>query len=221
MPSAELPYFEIRASIKHGSGAFALRDIPRRTRLIEYTGERISHAEADARPDVDDGHGSKHVLLFTVDKRTVIDARVGGNEAQYFNHSCQGNCEAVIDKRRVFLETIRDVAAGEELTYDYEMEYSGEDLETARREYPCRCGSPNCRGTLLDVPERLLKSAVARSEKAPTARRVTQPGAGRSAASGTKASPARSANGTRAARSRQPRSTVGSGTPPRRGRSRA
>jgi hypothetical protein len=158
MTPTDEPYFRIRRSRTHGSGAFALRPIPAGTRLIEYTGERISHEEADARPDVPDGTGSLHILLFTVDARTVIDARVGGNEAQYFNHSCDGNCEAVIDKRRVFLETRRDVAAGEELTYDYEMEYSGEDLETARREYPCRCGSPACRGTLLDVPARLIEA---------------------------------------------------------------
>lgn len=174
MPSAE-PYFEIRRSDTHGMGAFALRRIPARTRLVEYTGERISHEEADARPDVDDGSGFTHVLLFTVDSRTVIDARVGGNEARYFNHSCDGNCEAVIERRRVFLETVRDVAAGEELTYDYEMEYSGEDLETARTQYPCRCGSPMCRGTLLDLPARLreapAQAAAATREPEGTARR--------------------------------------------------
>ncbi len=165
MSNDDPPYFEIRASPTHGSGAFALRPIPRRTRLIEYTGERISHKEANSRPDVDDGTGSIHVLLFTVDSRTVIDARVDGNDARFFNHSCAGNCEAVIERRRIFLETTRDIAAGEELTYDYEMEYNGESLEVARSTYPCRCGTPNCRGTLLDVPARLLRKPKAAPRK--------------------------------------------------------
>ncbi|HEX9564637.1 MAG TPA: SET domain-containing protein-lysine N-methyltransferase [Gemmatimonadaceae bacterium] len=191
MPPTEQPYFEIRASATHGSGAFAIRPIPACTRLIEYTGERVSHEEADSRPDVDDGTGSTHVLLFTVDRRTVIDARVGGNEAQFFNHSCDGNCEAVIEKRRVYLETRRAVAPGEELTYDYEMEYSGEDLETARSLYPCRCGAPNCRGTLLDMPVATRKSASrprrkSRAGKSTAARTARGKREGKAAAAGNR-----------------------------------
>lgn len=159
------PYYEIRKSGIQGSGAFALRRIPKRTRLIEYTGERISHAEADKRPEYKDDTGATHVVLFTVDKHTVIDARHGGNEAHLFNHSCDGNCEAVIEKKRVYLETTRTVQKGEELTYDYEMEYSGEDIADARRLYPCRCGSPKCRGTLLDIPEKVMKK-IRREEAA-------------------------------------------------------
>jgi hypothetical protein len=167
------PYYEIRRSGIQGSGAFAIRDIPKRTRLIEYTGERISHEEADRRPDFKDDTGATHVVLFTVDKNTVIDARVGGNEAQLFNHSCDGNCEAVIEKKRVYLETTRDVEQGEELTYDYEMEYSGEDLADARKLYPCRCGKANCRGTLLDLPKKVLDQI--RREEAAAARGTTAP----------------------------------------------
>lgn len=181
MSSPELPYYEIRRSGIQGSGAFALRHIPKGTRLIEYTGERISHEEADRRPDYKDDTGATHVVLFTVDKHTVIDARVGGNEAQLFNHSCDGNCEAVIEKKRVYLETTRDVEPGEELTYDYEMEYSGEDLADARKLYPCRCGKANCRGTLLDLPKKVLDqirregAAAARGPEAPRRKRKTIP----------------------------------------------
>jgi hypothetical protein len=173
MSSPELPYYEIRRSGIQGSGAFALRHIPKGTRLIEYTGERISHEEADRRPDFKDDTGATHVVLFTVDKHTVIDARVGGNEAQLFNHSCDGNCEAVIENKRVYLETTRDVEPGEELTYDYEMEYSGEDLADARRLYPCRCGKANCRGTLLDLPRKVLNQI--RREEAAAAKASATP----------------------------------------------
>lgn len=174
MPSSSTPYYEIRRSGIQGSGAFAIRHIPKGTRLVEYTGERISHEEADRRPDFKDDTGATHVVLFTVDKRTVIDARVGGNEAQLFNHSCEGNCEAVIEEKRVYLETTRDVEPGEELTYDYEMEYSGEDIVEARKLYPCRCGRPKCRGTLLDIPKKLL-ARIRREEAAAAKARGAAP----------------------------------------------
>ena len=174
MSSSSSPWYEIRRSGIQGSGAFAIRHIPKGTRLIEYSGERISHEEADRRPDFKDDTGATHVVLFTVDKRTVIDARVGGNEAQLFNHSCDGNCEAVIEKKRVYLETTRDVEPGEELTYDYEMEYSGEDIAEARKLYPCRCAKPNCRGTLLDIPKKVL-ARIRREEAAAAKARGAAP----------------------------------------------
>jgi SET domain-containing protein len=96
------PFFEIRPSLIQGHGAFAIRRIHKGTRIIEYTGERLSPLQADTRYD-DDRSERPRVLLFTVDRRTVIDAGVGGNEARYFfNHSCEPNCEAVSEKRRVF-----------------------------------------------------------------------------------------------------------------------
>src|SRR3954452_2411718 len=104
--------FEIRTSPIQGLGAFATRFIPAGTRLIEYAGERLTPAEADARyPDgVDERH---HTFLFAIDDPdVVIDAAVGGNEARFINHSCAPNCDAVIDGGRVWIEAIRDVAPG-------------------------------------------------------------------------------------------------------------
>jgi uncharacterized protein len=145
--------FEIRPSPIQGCGAFATRRIRKGTRLIEYTGERITPSEADARYD-DDRSEHPHVLLFTVDKRTVIDAGVGGNEARYFNHSCEPNCEAVTEKGRVYFETLRTIAAGEELTYDYQLERGGWHTAEWERRYACRCGAFTCRGTMLAPPPR-------------------------------------------------------------------
>jgi len=142
-------FFEIRTSAIAGKGAFAIRHIPPGTRLIEYTGERVTHEEADSRYDDAEADGSTHIVLFTVDARTVIDAGVGGNDARFINHSCAPNCQAVIERRRVFIDARRDIAPGEELTYDYEMPREGEDDETARKFWPCHCGAPTCRGTLL------------------------------------------------------------------------
>ena len=142
------PYFEVRASPIQGMGGFAIRSIRKGTRIVEYLGERISHEAADARYDDSERGEHPHVLLFTVDKQTVIDAGVGGNEARFINHSCEPNCEAVIESRRVFIEALRTIAPGEELTYDYRLERQ-EDTEEEERRYACRCGKATCRGTML------------------------------------------------------------------------
>jgi len=149
------PFFEIRTSTIQGLGAFAIRRIRKGTRIIEYQGERITTEEADRRYD-DDQSGHPHVLLFTVNKKTIIDAGVGGNEAKYINHSCEPNCEAVIEDGRVYIEALQTILPGEELTYDYQLERDGLDPESERR-YACQCGTPTCRGTLLASLPKLRK----------------------------------------------------------------
>jgi SET domain-containing protein len=158
------PLFEVRNSPIAGLGGFAVHLIPKGTRIVEYAGERISPEEADARYD-DDKSEHPLVVLFTVDRKTVIDAGVGGNEARFINHSCDPNCEAVIEKKRVFIEAIRDIPAGRELTYDYSLTREGKfDAETERR-YACRCGARNCRGTMLEpVKGRRKKSTSGRNK---------------------------------------------------------
>jgi uncharacterized protein len=142
---------EVRPSKIQGLGAFATAPIRKGTRIIEYTGERISQAEADRRYD-DDGTEHPRVLLFSVDSRTVIDAGVGGNEAQYINHSCEPNCEAITEKRHVYIEAVRNIEAGEELLYDYHLTRHDDDPPNLEERYACHCGAPTCRGTML-VPE--------------------------------------------------------------------
>lgn len=150
----------VRNSKIHGKGVFAAKRIPKGTRVIEYLGERISHAEADARYD-DHDPNDNHTFLFIVDKKTVIDAGVGGNAARFINHCCDGNCESVIEARRVFIETTRAVEEGEELGYDYEIGREPDDPPNVDEIFACRCGSPKCRGTMLWPPEdpRKKKSA--------------------------------------------------------------
>lgn len=149
--------FELRSSSIHGQGVFAVRRIHKGTRLIEYVGERISPEAADLRYD-DDAMDLPHTFLFTVDAHTVIDAAVGGNEARFINHSCNPNCEAVDDDGRIFIEAIRNIRPGEELTYDYHLERDGRWRKGWAERYACRCGAPNCRGTLLVKPKRPKRS---------------------------------------------------------------
>jgi uncharacterized protein len=139
---------EVRRSNVHGMGVFALKPIAKGTRLIEYVGERVSHQEADSRYEEKDATDA-HTFLFIVDSRTVIDAGVGGNDARFFNHACNPNCESVIEAKRVYIETTRDIAPGEELTYDYQIQREKDDPENIDEVFACHCGAPNCRGTML------------------------------------------------------------------------
>lgn len=142
------PYLELRTSEIQGTGAFATRPIRKGTRIIEYLGERISWRTADRRYD-DDKMGRHHTFLFTVDDKLVIDGAVKGNAARFLNHSCDGNCEAVTDRKRIFIEARRNIKPGEELLYDYQYERTDEHTEEDERFYACRCGSKKCRGSIL------------------------------------------------------------------------
>ncbi len=140
--------FVVRKSSIHGRGVFALAPIPKGSRLIEYTGERISHDEADARY-AEEQENSPHTMLFAVDDETVIDATRRGSSARWFNHSCAPNCEAVDEEGRIFIETTRSVRAGEELTYDYNLILEEPHTLAVKRAHPCYCGKRRCRGTIL------------------------------------------------------------------------
>jgi SET domain-containing protein len=155
--------FEIRRSPIQGVGAFAVRRIRKGARVIEYTGERISPEEADRRYD-DDAMERHHTFLFTVDDDTVVDAAVGGNDARFINHSCDPNCEAVIEDGRIWIEAIRTIEPGQELVYDYQYERSGPFRAAWRELYACHCGAPSCRGTILKPRSR--RKSRRRSRKA-------------------------------------------------------
>ena len=173
---------EVRRSGVHGRGVFALRRIRKGTRIIEYTGDRVSHALADRRYE-DHDESDNHTFLFSVDRGLVIDAGIGGNEARFINHSCDPNCESVIERRRVFIDAIRDIAPGEELTYDYQIGRERNDPPNVDEIYACRCGSARCRGTMLWPPRR---KPAARRRKAARAQGNERRGSRKRASPGRK-----------------------------------
>ncbi|HEY3290984.1 MAG TPA: SET domain-containing protein-lysine N-methyltransferase [Anaerolineae bacterium] len=143
---------EVRQSPIHGRGVFALRRIRKGQRIIEYLGERITPEDGENRYD-DDAAEQAHVLLFTVDDKTVIDGGVNGNEAIYINHSCEPNCEAINDDGRIFIEALRTIKPGEELSFDYQLVRPGRRQPGWDKRYVCHCGAPTCRGTMLSANE--------------------------------------------------------------------
>jgi uncharacterized protein len=144
-----------RRSPIHGNGVFAAIDLPADTRLVEYKGKRVTHAQADRKYAGNSESG--HTFLFTLNDRYIIDANVDGNMARWINHSCEPNCQAVLTdatddnprNQRVYIETITEIPAGAELTYDYGITLDEPHTARLKRVWACRCGSPKCTGTML------------------------------------------------------------------------
>lgn len=150
--------FELRKSGIQGKGAFATRTIRKGQRIIEYAGEHIDNDEADRRYD-DEKMKRHHTFLFIVDDKEIIDGAVNGNDAQYINHSCDPNAEAVIEGKRIFIYALRTIRPGEEIAYDYQYERTDEHTEDDEKFYKCLCGAPNCRGSILAPPKKKRKRA--------------------------------------------------------------
>jgi SET domain-containing protein len=152
----------IRSSAIHAAGCYTTTAVARDTRLVEYTGPRLSKDAADKL------YSQKpYTYLFGVgDGTTVID---GHGIAMFINHSCDPNCETEEDDDgRVWIRSIRDIAAGEELTYDYCL-YDGDGDE------PCFCGAASCRGTMYSPEEvKRRKRAEARKKAAAEKQKSTR-----------------------------------------------
>jgi SET domain-containing protein len=164
MSAAREPFYKVRRSKVHGLGAFATRRIRKGTRITEYLGDRISHAEADNRYEGKD-EDDNHTFLFIVDRKTVIDAGVGGNDARFINHGCDPNCESVTEDRRVFIEALRTIEPGEELKYDYSIGRADSDPPNVDEIYACRCGAEKCRGVMLWPAKRPKKRPKKKAQK--------------------------------------------------------
>lgn len=144
---------QVRRSGVHGKGVFALLDIAQGETLIEYVGEVISWDEAQERHP-HDANDPNHTFYFHVNEDRVIDALYGGNSSRWINHSCDPNCEADEENERIFIRAIRNIRAGEELHYDYGLVIDEPYTKKLKAEYPCWCGSTQCRGTLLSPKRR-------------------------------------------------------------------
>jgi hypothetical protein len=118
-----------------------------------------------------------------LDEDVVLDARFGGNDARFINHSCDPNCETEIVRGHIYIKAIKPIAAGEELVYDYRFDwqdgYGPEDV----RYYACRCGSTKCRGSIIMVP-RYLKETVRAWLAGNDVRKPAKPSRAKKAANG-------------------------------------
>lgn len=116
-----IPKFKLRvARGLSGKGIFALENIPKGKRIIEYIGREVPVEEQET---------TFGRYLFWTGRKKMIDGNVKENIARFVNHSCRGNCEADGPRGRVFIRSIRKIKAGEELTYDYGEEYFDEYIK--------------------------------------------------------------------------------------------
>jgi SET domain-containing protein len=144
----------IRSSAIHAAGCYTTTPIPKGRHVAEYTGPKLSKDQADQAYE-----DSPITYLFGLGKgEIVID---GHSMAMFINHSCDANCETSEVRGRIWIKSVRSIAAGEEITYDYCL-YDGGDDEAV-----CNCGAKKCRGTMYSPQEiRRRKRAADKAELA-------------------------------------------------------
>jgi uncharacterized protein len=129
------PGLTVKTSRIHGKGCFATIPFARRKKIAEYTGERITNAEAERR-------GHRRVLRISgLDDRWSIDGSRGGNGTHYINHSCDPTAFMQTVRGHLLILALRDIRPGEEITIDYVS-----TLHSDRKR--CTCRAPNCRGRI-------------------------------------------------------------------------
>jgi len=162
--SAGVIWHEVKRSRLHGNGVFARRKIPAGTRILEYLGKRITSDEAD-RAEPSDPDNPFHTFFFMLSSGMIIDGGQQGNDARWINHSCEPNCETEEDDDRVFVVAMRDIARGEELTFDYGLVIDARKTAKLKAQYACLCGTPSCRGTMLALSKRAIREQKKRQKR--------------------------------------------------------
>jgi SET domain-containing protein len=143
----------IRSSAIHAAGCYTTQPIQKRARIAEYTGPRISKERADEKYQ-----DSPTTYLFGLGNGDVVIDGFG--LAMFINHSCDPNCETKEIKGRVWIQALRDITPGEELTYDYNL-YDGDEDEAL-----CNCGSTACRKSMYSPDELKRRARAAKRAEA-------------------------------------------------------
>lgn len=143
----------VKKSKIHGKGVFAVKNIKKGTKIIEYLGEKISKEEGSMRAQLSFKQSKKNkdkgaTYIFELNKKYDIDGNVPRNKARFINHSCSPNCKIEIIKDHIWIISKRDIKKGEELNYNYC--YSIEDCLN----HPCKCRNKNCVGYIVDPYEK-------------------------------------------------------------------
>ena len=152
------PRLLIRSSSIHAAGCYTLDPIPNGHRVLEYGGARITKELADER------YADRPVtyLFGFGDKGDVID---GFGTAMFLNHSCDPNCRTEESNGRVYIRAIRNIAANEELVYEYNLYDSDDDTAD------CYCNAPQCRGTMFSDDELKRQARKKARQQARTAKK--------------------------------------------------
>ena len=148
----------------HGDGLYALEDIAKGKKIIEYIGKKINKKEGDRRADRQITRAKKNkkngmVYVFELNSRYDIDGSFAYNHARLINHSCNPNCEVETINNRLWISSIKNIKKQEELFYNYGYSYD-EDYKDHR----CKCRSLNCIGYILKKEDWLRSSRAKRND---------------------------------------------------------
>jgi histone-lysine N-methyltransferase SETD1 len=129
---------EVRKSRIHGYGLFTKEAMVEGQMIVEYQGQMISQAVADARERHYEEMGIGSCYMFRLDANTIIDATWCGNLARFINHSCDPKAFARVvtvdqEDKKIVIFAKRALDPGDEVTYDYKFPIE----ETIR----CDCGA--------------------------------------------------------------------------------
>jgi uncharacterized protein len=151
-------YVRVGRSKLHGRGLFATRAMPKGTIVMEYLGERVSKKEGNRRTDVQWAQGQ--VYTFELSNRVDLDGSVESNIARLANFSCDPNCESENEAgRHIWIKALRDIKAGEEITYDY-------NFPLVEPPPVCKCGAKTCRGYIVGSDHaKELKAWIAKQKE--------------------------------------------------------
>ncbi len=146
------PLYRKAHSIIHRWGLFATQDIPKGTRIIQYTGIKITKAESERRAILQEQaalkEGDGSVYIFELNKRYDLDGNTPDNLAKFINHSCAPTCEAVLERGKIWIEALKPIKEGDELFFDY-----GYDMANFL-DHPCACGAKECIGYIVRKDQR-------------------------------------------------------------------
>ena len=161
----ESDFVEVRDSVIHGRGVYCCEPIKKEQYFIEYVGNRINKEESERRArkqyEEHEKSGAAAVYIFNLTKKWDLDGNVEWNPARLINHSCEPNSEAIQDGKRIYLQALRDIEVGEEITFDY-----GFDVE-CYEDHPCLCGTEDCIGYIVgkDYHEELFRLLEEKKEE--------------------------------------------------------
>ena len=133
--------YKIKKSKIDKNGLYANQNIKKGVRIIEYKGKIISTKKSETCSKFDN---DKAIYLFNINKRYDLDGDFKFNIARLINHSCDPNCEVFGEGLKVWVYAMRDIKAGEELSYDY-----GFSFDENFKNYPCKGKSKNCVGYIV------------------------------------------------------------------------
>jgi SET domain-containing protein len=122
---ASVPYRIGRS--RTGLGMFATVPIKKGTFIAEYTGPLMTNKECDEKRE--------NRYWFEVNARWTIDGSPRSNVARYFNHSCRPNADPMIRDRRIRIKSIKNIAEGDEITYNYGKDY----FDAYIKPHGCQC----------------------------------------------------------------------------------